>query len=372
MSVWRKFSDLYGNCFMGYSRSFLFSRQSQRWKSRGWVRIWIGTLILGAVFLAISPSKESPPKMETRTVLMVAWHYEPLWWDPFSDISTCPLPCTVTYDRKRIPEADVVLFEMPLITKESPLPEKPFGQVWVGHCLENVHRTVAFKNSKFMSQIDAISSYQRNSSFPALYCPFSAADYETLFDIPIPEKEDNALVAWFGSNCNAKDRLHYIEELQKYIKVDSYGSCLHNTDIPGMKGSTRKLPEYQRLKTKVISKYYFYLSFENSIEYDYVSEKIFYTFFAGAVPVWYGTPNIDEFLPFKNTSIVKTSQFPSPKELAEFLIKAAQDRTIYDSFFSWKQERKLRPGFREQMRLCGENVYCRICKSVLEKKMKDI
>jgi hypothetical protein len=35
------------------------------------------------------------------------------------------------------------------------------------------------------------------------------------------------------SNCKAPSgRHHYIQELMKYIPVDSYGKCLHNKDVP--------------------------------------------------------------------------------------------------------------------------------------------
>ena len=36
-----------------------------------------------------------------------------------------------------------------------------------------------------------------------------------------------------GRNCNAPSaRQLYIQELMKYIPVDSYGKCLHNKDVP--------------------------------------------------------------------------------------------------------------------------------------------
>ena len=32
--------------------------------------------------------------------------------------------------------------------------------------------------------------------------------------------------------ATANNRIGYVEELIKYIRVDSYGKCLHNTDFP--------------------------------------------------------------------------------------------------------------------------------------------
>lgn len=69
-------------------------------------------------------------------------------------------------------------------------------------------------------------------------------------------KSGKAKVAWFVSNCGAKNnRLEYAEELSKYITVDIYGGCgskqcgRHQTNCIDM------------LKTD----YKFYLAFEVSI-----------------------------------------------------------------------------------------------------------
>lgn len=57
---------------------------------------------------------------------------------------------------------------------------------------------------------------------------------------------------------------------------------------------------------------------------------------SGALPVYMGAPNIDEWLPGPR-SIIKTSDFGSPRELAEYLQKVLADRALYDSYFEWKK-----------------------------------
>lgn len=54
--------------------------------------------------------------------------------------------------------------------------------------------------------------------------------------IPTPEKflkKHLAPVVYVQSDCNTpSERDSYVEELSKYIPVDSYGKCLQNKELP--------------------------------------------------------------------------------------------------------------------------------------------
>ena len=56
--------------------------------------------------------------------------------------------------------------------------------------------------------------------------------------MPVKEKnrlirEGLALVAYVQSDCGTpSDRDHLVQMLQQHIAIDSYGSCLHNKDLP--------------------------------------------------------------------------------------------------------------------------------------------
>jgi len=74
------------------------------------------------------------------------------------------------------------------------------------------------------------------------------------------------IVAVVMSNCYAgivNDRIKYIKELKKYIKVDIYGKC-----------GTLTCPRKTCME-KLGRKYKFYLSFENCNCRDYITEKFF-------------------------------------------------------------------------------------------------
>jgi hypothetical protein len=58
----------------------------------------------------------------------------------------------------------------------------------------------------------------------------------------------------------------------------------------------------------------------------------------GSLPVYMGAPNIDDWLPGKD-SVVKTSDFKSPEALAAYLKKLLEDEKEYKQYFNWKKQK---------------------------------
>lgn len=74
-------------------------------------------------------------------------------------------------------------------------------------------------------------------------------------------KTGSAPILWIASNCDAwSGRHHYVQELMKYIQVDSYGKCLNNKAFP---------PESDTDRNRLMAQYKFYLAIENSNCDDY-------------------------------------------------------------------------------------------------------
>lgn len=69
-------------------------------------------------------------------------------------------------------------------------------------------------------------------------------------------------------------------------------------------------------KIKLFSQYKFVLAFENNNVTDYVTEKLPHAFLSGALPIYMGAPNIDDWLPGE-MSIVKTDTFSGPEVLLD-------------------------------------------------------
>lgn len=90
---------------------------------------------------------------------------------------------------------------------------------------------------------------------------------------PLPQKHvdfpktKTKMVAWFVSHCGtASEREVYVNDLAKYIEIDSYGTC-------GKFACPRwnETACFEMLE----SDYKFYLSFENSRCRHYITEKLF-------------------------------------------------------------------------------------------------
>ena len=79
-----------------------------------------------------------------------------------------------------------------------------------------------------MIRIDWTATYRRDSTIVAPYGAWTR--YQEPHDGHVHPEIDlstkNKNVAWFVSNCNAKNkRLEYAKELKEFIDVDIYGSC---------------------------------------------------------------------------------------------------------------------------------------------------
>ncbi|XP_034935390.1 alpha-(1,3)-fucosyltransferase C-like [Chelonus insularis] len=132
---------------------------------------------------------------------------------------------------------------------------------------------------------------------------------------------------WFVSNCNSMSgREKYVDELEKYIDVDIYGFC-------GQKSCKR---DQDCFKTVIEPNYFFYLSFENSLCQDYVTEKLYNALKHYVVPVVYGGANYSLFAP--PDSYINTMDFESPLLLAKYLKKLTKEPKEYAKYFEWKHQ----------------------------------
>lgn len=114
--------------------------------------------------------------------------------------------------------------------------------------------------------------------------------------------------------------------------------------------------------------YRFYLSFENSLCTDYVTEKLYRALEHDVVPVVFGGADYDRFLPAG--SYINAMDFKSPSQLASYLLHLMKDDDAYLNFFRWKERFRV-----EKEPLDG---WCRLCQllndpaKTAEKKSYDI
>lgn len=171
---------------------------------------------------------------------------------------------------------------------------------------------------------------------------------------PVLPKRKDVYLAVFISNCESRSgRERYLTELMENMPVHSYGGCHHNKDEPAFDGSVSKWDR----KRMIGQQYHFVFAAENSEAPSYVTEKVYDSFAAGAVPVYFGAPNIDKFIP--DPSAIIAAKDYSPKDLAVLLNRTARDPKEYAKYFEWKK-RPYSKEFRRILCLASRTVQCRL------------
>jgi len=86
-------------------------------------------------------------------------------------------------------------------------------------------------------------------------------------------------------------------------------------------------------------------AFENSIELDYVTEKVYRALESGCIPVYYGAPNVNDYIP-DEAGIVNYSKLRSPAALLAELERLASDESAYNEKLAWRKKslQQLAPG----------------------------
>ena len=184
------------------------------------------------------------------------------------------------------------------------------------------------------------STFRRHSDCPLVTQCLESID--VLEEKPLYTLEEKARdkskasVVYVQSSCDApSDRDTYVQELMKYLKVDSLGACLNNKELP----QEYKDPlEYANKDFyKIIANYKFTLAFENAICDDYISEKLWRPLEIGSVPIYRGSPSAQDWMP-NNNSVIMVDDFPGPKELAEYIKRLDADDTAYLKYLEFKQK----------------------------------
>ena len=146
------------------------------------------------------------------------------------------------------------------------------------------------------------------------------------------------------SSC-VKHRLNFIDQLKKYIDVDIYGYC------------GKPCEPYC---FSLISNYKFYLSFENALCKDYITEKTYINAFANEiVPVIISGANLSNPTVIPPNSFVNALDFKRAIDLAEYLLLIGSDPQRYNKFFKWRDNWSV-------TLITPFNMPCYVCKKLYE------
>ena len=185
----------------------------------------------------------------------------------------------------------------------------------------------AYKNNHFYST----TSFR--SEVPAAY--FSWDEYN-MQSSPVNYTDAIKGASFLARNCASRNnRENLVREIMGWrgennasFRVDALSKCLHNANPQKGWDLGNKLD--------IMKRYLFHFSLENSNEDDYITEKLWGALESGSVPVYYGAPNVKNHAP--PGSIILANDFRNGGELAAYLHRVANNRTLYESFHKWRQK----------------------------------
>lgn len=292
--------------------------------------------------------KLSPEIIKNKHIILI---YNTMWDTPLNiPIQQIPENYKFTTDRQYYTQAQTVIFHLPTLINELENDlEKPEGQIWVAWTLECEENYPFFKDSEFMELFDYRISYHQTADVIQSYLH---DNFTSLMKQPVDTKErTNNICMLVSSPVNQSSRQEYLEELMQEIPIDSYGKLFNNKKMDQDNGRESKINLYKQYK--------FVIAFENACATDYVTEKFFDPLIAGAVPIYLGAPNINEFAPGEHC-FIHANDFKSPKELASYIKECCNNKQEYQLFFQWKQK-DLRPQFIEKALLQKTSPFIRLC-----------
>ncbi|XP_061099191.1 4-galactosyl-N-acetylglucosaminide 3-alpha-L-fucosyltransferase 9-like [Conger conger] len=261
-------------------------------------------------------------KEHSQTIILI-------WMWPFGNafaLSSCSAlfnidGCYLTADRNMYSKSDGVIFhhrDIHLDLSNMPNSQRPPFQKWVWMNLESP--TNSKKESNLKGLFNVTLNYRRDADIPLHYGTIVQAEGN---NFKIPSK--NKLVCWIVSNWNSSQiRVAYYNVLKQYINIDVYGKAfgkpVSSQDFDATIGSCK-----------------FYLSFENSIHKDYITEKLYNPLSVGTVPIVLGPSrqNYEKFVP--GDAFIHVEDFFSPKELAEHILFLDKNEDMYQRYFYWRR-----------------------------------
>ena len=117
----------------------------------------------------------------------------------------------------------------------------------------------------------------------------------------------------------------FVEKTNKNI-CHSLSKC--NGNYPETNISKKINITNSHLSSKLIdiySQYRFVLAMENTCSYGYITEKIINAFYSGAIPIYWGSSNINDF--FNEKAFINVNNFNSFEECVDYII-SLDDKTI--------------------------------------------
>ncbi|CAJ0585478.1 unnamed protein product, partial [Mesorhabditis spiculigera] len=261
---------------------------------------------------------KAPPK------LIVTWHSGLNQ----ENMGGCPeWNCKVANDRGRAAEADAVI----LMHDEQGLKRNP-DQYYIYFSQESpAHAGAGLKQSDFFNMS---FGYRHDTAGASPYgytvklAPESYQEAPFINETRVKGKTKTA--AWFVSHCGtASQRERLVEKMKETLEVDIYGAC-----------GTKSCPRGGACEDMLDNDYYFYITFENSICKDYITEKAWNQGYGrDLIPVVLKRSLAEPYLP--PGSFIAADDFETVSGLTAHMRYLMANTTAYTEYFNWRRDYKV-------------------------------
>ncbi|ESN98236.1 hypothetical protein HELRODRAFT_84791 [Helobdella robusta] len=276
-----------------------------------------------------------------------------VWWSSFTSdkgsLRQCgPNRCFVTIKRKFKHHAKLkafLFYGTHLKLGNLPLPKLHDWALFHEESPKN--NRFIFSNEEFLSMFNYTSTFRRESDMPLTTFHLHSLDSitSTKFFKATEIKNEMlssgklSLVAYIHSDCDVpSDRDNLMLMIQNYIQVDSYGTCLHNKELP------ERLSDPMRMNDdaffEILSYYKFVFATENVLCSDYTTEKFWRAIEVGSVPIVLGSDRIKDLMPHNKAAIL-VKDYETVKQLADHLIYLSDNDDEYEKYLIHKTQSKI-------------------------------
>ncbi|XP_032868495.1 alpha-(1,3)-fucosyltransferase 11 [Amblyraja radiata] len=253
-------------------------------------------------------------------------------------------PCVSSRRRRhRGRAAAIIVYGTELRAYEAPLP-RAARQTWALFHEESPMNNYLLVHAAAIRLFNYTATFRRHSDYPLSLQWLPGLPYlrhPPTFSLGHKQQARSrglAPVLYLQSHCQvAADRDRYVQQLMQHLQIDSYGQCLQNKELPNQRlvdtlTATTEDPEFMEF----ISKYKFHLAMENAICDDYMTEKLWRPMHLGVVPIYRGSPVVQDWLP-NSHSVILIDDFQSPKDLADYINYLDQNDEEYMKYLEYKK-----------------------------------
>ncbi|XP_060583296.1 alpha-(1,3)-fucosyltransferase 10-like [Ruditapes philippinarum] len=276
-----------------------------------------------------------------------------LWWDSVytdvDEIRNCgENKCRLTNNRQfqnHFNTSAFLFYGSNFKPYELPLPRKPH-HIWALMHEESPRNAYILLHEPALSIFNFTSTYSMQSDYPITTQWLQCSDWlqDTKYVLPLVDKNrlrnlGLAPILYLQSDCDVPtDRDSFVKLLQKYIPVDSYGTCLQNKKMARrLRFQDNMAPLDDHEFFRFAARYKFTLAMENYVCEDYITEKLWRPLRIGSIPIVFGAPNVREYLP-TNKSAIMVDDFEDVEDLVKYIRLLDTNDKLYKQYISFKDE----------------------------------